>query len=244
METHHQEQEPRSYIGASRIGDECERMLAYEFHRTPKDEGQEFQGKTLRVFDMGHDGEDRVASYLRQAGYTLVTHKPGGGQIGFTDAVDPATGKPRFAGHIDGVITSGPTDMGIGYPCLWENKALGDKGIKALRKRGVEKEKPVYFVQMQLYMAYLGLSDHPALFTALNRADGTLYAELVPFRADVAQAAIDKAVRVVQSARPEDLPRVRDDATYYRCKWCSYAARCYAQAKAAPQAAQAWGAWK
>src|SRR3546814_1665100 len=61
---------------------------------------------------------------------------------------------------------------------------------------------------MQTYMAYLGLGDYPALFTALNKDTGEIYAELVPYVPAVAQRASDKGVMVISSASPEDLPRV------------------------------------
>ena len=110
----------RQYLGASRIGHHCERALGYEYHMVEKDEGADFKGKTLRIFDMGHDGEERVADYLKLAGFELQTHAPDGKQIGMSDAGG------KFKGHLDGVIHSGPVD-GLKYPMLWENKALGDK---------------------------------------------------------------------------------------------------------------------
>src|SRR3546814_17845361 len=61
---------------------------------------------------------------------------------------------------------------------------------------------------MQTYMAYLGLGDYPALFTALNKDTGEIYAELVPYVPAVAQRASDKGVMGISSASPEDLPRV------------------------------------
>src|SRR5262249_49157176 len=47
-----------------------------------------------------------------------------------------------FRGHADGIITAGPELTGVGYPCLWEHKALGDKGWRALECDGLEKAYP------------------------------------------------------------------------------------------------------
>ena len=91
-------QAPRKYLGASRWGHHCERALGYEYHQLPKDEGSDFKGKTIRIFDMGHDGEDRMAEYLKAAGFLLVTHNPEGKQFGF----EAAGG--RLKGHLDGII--------------------------------------------------------------------------------------------------------------------------------------------
>lgn len=207
----------------------------------PKDEGREFKGSTLRIFDMGHDGETRQASYLRLAGFDLVTEKSDGGQIGFAVARDPETGLFRFSGHIDGVVTKAPYEAGLACPALWEAKSLGDKSWNDTVKKGVRASKPVYFAQIQLYMAYLQLSDHPALFTALNRTTGEIYAERVPFDAAAAQSASDKGVQVVTSASPEELPRCAKVATDFRCKFCDFPARCWGTAEAAaPAAGAAW----
>ena len=49
---------PRDYLGGSRLGHHCERALQFEFTATPRDEGAEFSGRTLRIFAIGHALED------------------------------------------------------------------------------------------------------------------------------------------------------------------------------------------
>jgi hypothetical protein len=238
MQAENAAQEPRDCLGASRLGEECQRKLGYEFHRTPKDEGRDFKGRTLRIFERGHRGEDAMTRLLRLAGFKLVTERSpenGGGQIGFV------TAGGKIGGHLDGVVTDGPPFLTLGdpeqtcqafplrYPALWENKCLGEKSFNDLVKKGLRASKPVYFVQMQLYMAYLDLADNPGLFTAENGNTGEIYAELIAFDRAAAQEASDKGVRVVTSTDPEELPRVATKATDFRCKFCDYAARCWAE---------------
>ena len=45
-----EKQEPRNYLGASRLGVSCSRSLQFEYTYAPKDENQNFTGKTLRIF--------------------------------------------------------------------------------------------------------------------------------------------------------------------------------------------------
>ncbi len=213
------EQAARQYLGASRIGDECERRLAYEFHMTPKDEGAEFKANTLRIFDMGHDGEERVAEYLKLAGFGLLTHGPDGKQFGITDAGD------KFKGHLDGIITSGPAGLGLKYPCLWESKALGEKSWSDAVKKGLKDSKPVYYAQVQIYMAYKELES--CLFTAINRDTGEIHVEIVAFNARDAQSYIDRAVRIVKTDNPEQLGRIGKGVDDFKCKWCDYKKRCH-----------------
>lgn len=244
METEHQKQAPRRYIGASRLGEECERMLGYEFHLTPKDPDKHFKGKIIRVFDRGHDTEERMIAYLRTMGLTLVTAKPDGRQIGFGIAWSEERGCYAISGHCDGVITAVPPEMtyqlGLSAPALWECKALSNKSWSDTKRKGVKVSKPLYYVQMQLYMAYLELAEHPGLFTALNGDTGEVYAELVPFDRQAAQAASDRGARVVQSRSPEELPRISNDPTNFRCKWCSYLETCHRAAQPAQAPAQPW----
>lgn len=233
MEAKQQAEPPRDYLGGSRLGHHCLRALAYEFTKTPKDEGKHFKGKTLRIFDMGHDGEERMASYLRLSGFQLVTHRPDGKQLGFYVAKirDPDTGeeRSRISGHLDGVIVGAPPSLAelIKAPALWENKMLGAKSWKEMARDGVERSKPVYFVQMQTYMAYMDLGDNPGLFTATNRDTGEIHAELVPYNPAVAQEASDKGIKVVLAADPRELPRCTTDPQDYRCTYCDFAARCW-----------------
>lgn len=54
-------------------GHACERALQFEFTATPKDEGQNFSGQSLRIFAIGHALEDLAVAWLRGAGFDLYT---------------------------------------------------------------------------------------------------------------------------------------------------------------------------
>lgn len=219
MQNNRKGQAPRKYIGASRIGEECERKLAYEYHLTPKDEGVDFSGKTLRIFDMGHDGEERMSQYLKLAGFELQTHTDEGKQIAISDA------DGKFKGHLDGYIHGGPEIPGMTYPLLWENKALGDKSWSDAVKKGIKASKPVYYAQVQIYMGYKDLQ--ACLFTCLNRDTGEIHVELVRFNSRDCQDYIDKVVRLVKTEAPEEAVKISRDQSDFRCKFCDYRQRCH-----------------
>jgi hypothetical protein len=105
---------------------------------------------------------------------------------------------------------------------------LGEKSFNDTAKKGVRASKPVYFAQMQLYMAYLDLAANPGLFTAENGNTGEIYAEKVAFDQAAAQAASDKGVGR-HLARSRGAAARRSKATDFRCKFCDYAARCWAE---------------
>jgi hypothetical protein len=214
-------QRPRDYLGASRIGEPCARRLVYEFTRTPVDPGKDFEGRSLRIFEAGHVFEDLAIRWLRKAGFDLRTQTRNGGQFGFE------TAGGRIRGHVDGIIVGGP-DLDIPWPMLWEHKALKASSWTDTVKRGVRVSKPVYFGQLQIYMAYMALD--AALFTALNKDTCELYHEHVTFDAGAAQALSDKAVQVLRAAEAGDLlPRVAAHADFYLCRFCPYSARCWSE---------------
>jgi len=214
-----QRQAPRDYLGGSRIGEECARKLVYEVTHTPKDTGRDFPAGILRIFDAGHQMEALAIRWLRQAGFDLRDRNAEGTQFGFT----AAGGKLR--GHADGVIVAGP-DIGIRWPALWESKALGQKSWTDLVKHGLRQSKPIYFAQVQLYMAYFELE--VALLTAVNRDSLALHHEAVPFDAAEAQRLSDRAVDILRAAEARELPpRIAAQADFYLCRACPYAARCW-----------------
>lgn len=219
--------EPRDYLGASRLGAECDRSLQFEFLNTPKDDGREFDGKTLRVFAAGHVFEDLAIEWLRKAGFEIYTQKSDGSQFGFSVA------KGRIRGHVDGIITNGPAELKLSYPMLWECKSLNNKSWKDTAKQGVALSKPVYATQMAIYQAYMeatieGISRNPAFFTAINKDTAELHHELVPFDQARAQRMSDRAVKILNACdHHEMLPRVANTPTYYICKFCPWQDRCW-----------------
>ena len=119
---------PRTYLGASRLGHACERALQFEFAGAPKDEGADFGGQTLRIFEIGHQLEDLAIRWLRAAGIDLYTRKgnrPDGEQFGFSVAGG------RIRGHVDGIIADAPAALGLHTPALWECKTMNARNWRA-----------------------------------------------------------------------------------------------------------------
>ena len=122
---------------------------------------------------------------------------------------------------------AGPDDLAV--PALWECKSANAKNWRDIVKRGVAVSKPVYAAQIALYQAYLGLTDHPAMFTAVNKDTCELWHELVPFNGALAQACSDKAVRILQACDADEwLPRAASDPEHFECMWCDWKQRCWA----------------
>jgi hypothetical protein len=212
-------EERRDYLGASGIGSECLRKVQFDWQREST-----HAARTKRIFNRGHDSEEKIAGQLTLAGFVI---ERGIDATGFT-AVDG-----MFKGHADGIIRSGPEIDGLKYPCLWEAKCLGSSGWKKIEKHGLRAAYPVYYDQVMLYQAYLGLDENPALFTVENADTCHVLALTVEFDADAAQAASDRAVAVIRSTQAgELLPRITDKGpTDWRCKMCSHSEFCWSLAE-------------
>ena len=222
------EHEPaRDYLGGSRLGVECKRALQFEYMNTPKDEGRDFNGQTLRIFEAGHLFEELAIKWLRAAGFELYTEKKDGHQFGFSVA------NGRIRGHVDGLINNAPEALGMSFPALWECKSMNNKNWTKTQKQGVTLAHPVYAGQIATYQAYMegsiaGISQNPALFTAINKDTAELYHELVPFDCSLAQNLTDKAVTVLQACDAgELLPRITATPSHHICKMCAWQDRCW-----------------
>lgn len=218
-------QERRPYVGASGVGHNCERATQFEFAGAPRE--TDFKPETLRKFDLGHMGEEIARAWFIDAGFQLVQRNQRTGHLFAFSQMDG-----RFRGHPDGVFIGGPEIGGVGYPCLWEAKSVGSKTYREIGKDGLKKARPGYYAQVAIYQAYLDLADHPAIFTVNNLDTGEQLHLLIQFDAEEAQRMTDRAVRIVQSTEAgELLPRPFKDKTYFECRFCAFANRCWGMEK-------------
>jgi hypothetical protein len=219
-------QQPRDYLGASRLGVNCSRALQFEYTDTPKDDDQNFTGKTLRIFQAGHVFEDLAIKWLRDAGFELITNRQNGSQFGFNVA------QGKIKGHIDGVIIDAPESLNLSFPMLWECKSLNNKSFKDTVKKGLAISKTIYASQIAIYQAYMegsihNISKNPAFFTAINKDTAEIYFELIPFDKTLAQNMSDKAVKILKATEAHELlPKISNDPAYFECKFCPWQMRC------------------
>ena len=207
------EENVRKYLGASTIGSECLRRVQYDWMVDP-----EHPSRTRDIFRRGHLFEALTREHFIRAGFTFAPAD----RLGFS-AVNGL-----FRGHADGIFTAGPALPGVGYPCIWEHKALGRKGWRDIERDGLEASYPHYAAQVAIYQAYLDVVEHPAIFTAVNADTCERLHLLVPFNAEHAQLWSDRAVTIIEATRAgELLPRITDDRDDWRCKMCGHRERCW-----------------
>ncbi|WP_342269453.1 hypothetical protein [Rickettsia endosymbiont of Orchestes rusci] len=219
----------RKYLGASRLGVPCSRALQYEYMAAENNESYPLDGQTLRIFETGHVFEELAIRWLRFSGFRLDTRDENGQQFGFKAA------HGKIAGHVDGIITGIPLTLTLKLPCpmLWEVKTMSGKNWRETVKKGLVLSKPVYAAQIALYQAYMedtipDISKNPCLFTAINKDTSEIYAELIPFDAELAQRMSDKAVNIIKATEAgETLPRGFSSKEVFDCKICPYQTKCW-----------------
>lgn len=224
------EEGPRSHLGASIIGHECERYLWNAF-RWLKNE--KFDGQKHRLFKRGHFEEPKFVHRLRRIGFQVFEHDANGTQY----RIDGVKG--HFGGSLDSVFVA-PERYGIADALLGEYKTHGEKSYAKLagpitskwpvlvrdksKAEGVRKSKPQHYSQMCSYGKFYGLKY--ALYCAVNKNTDELYFEIVELDWNLASDLYGKAERVVGSQTPP--PGISLNPAFFTCKVCVYNPICHA----------------
>jgi len=210
----HVADQPRGYLGASLIGDECLRKIQFEWMVATT----AVPARLHSIFARGHFFEAESRQLLIDAGFVFAPTE----MLGFV-AVDGL-----IAGHADGIIINAPALAGLylATPALWEHKGLNAKNYRAVERDGLAKVFPRYAAQIALYQNFLDVTN-PALVTITCADTCERIYFTVPFDARCAQEASDHAVQVIEATRVgELLPRLDPSCEDFRCKICSHRDRC------------------
>lgn len=203
---------PRSYLGVSQLGHECERFLWLSF-RGAKSES--FDGRMLRLFDTGQREEARLVAEMRAAGIVVSEAQPDGTQW----SVEAFGGHLR--GHLDAALHRLPE-----APIVWhvgEFKTHNDKSFKALQNKGVRVAKPTHWHQMNVYAGLTGMEW--MLYVAVNKNDDQIHVERLPFDQADFDLMMNRAERVIFGDAPP--PKAGETAEAFVCKWCPQKPLCW-----------------
>ena len=181
----------REHLGASSIGTACERALWYSFRWASR---ARHTGRLLRLFETGNLAEARFVANLRRIGVTVLDLDPDTGrQWNLRDAGG------HFGGSMDAVAVGFPEAPKAWHVC--EFKTHGHNSFAKLLAEGVERSKPLHWVQMQAYMQLAGLDR--AFYLAVNKNTDDLYAERIHADPEAAIRLIAKAQAII-NARKND----------------------------------------
>jgi len=209
------EQQPRSYIGASIIGNPCDAMVAFQMRGFPD---SSIQPKLKRIFKMGHAIEDIVVRDLKKAGY-------------YVQETDALTGTQHsyqaYGGHVV-CHTDGHIELERGEVSLLEVKSMNETSFNKFKKSGVKVSHPRYFAQLQMMMGMSGIQT--SLFIAQNKNTQEYHAELVGY--DVFEYGfIEARIGSILSGKAEKIARDPDD---WRCRGCFKTGVCWGDSRPNP----------
>ena len=207
------------YLGASTIGDLCERKLWLNL-RMAKPE--QFTAPQLYRFEDGYRAEDIMANRFARAGFNVKTVDPA---TGFQYGISLVDGhlRGRIDGRITGLLQAPQTEH------VWEVKSCDEKKqaeLEKLKNQFGEKEalkewNVLYYAQAILYMHALNLTRHYLVCTSAGaRNTIAIRTESNP---DYANKLIVKAERIKNS---NQLPCGLGENAY-QCKMCNFHSLCY-----------------
>jgi hypothetical protein len=197
------QEKPRPHMGASILGHPCDRWLWLSFRMAVV---ERFPGRILRLFRRGQDEEAKVVADLRILGLSVQKTGTNQARVDFGSHV---------SGSVDGIIEHGLPEAPDTKHIL-EIKTHSKKSFDNLLKDGVEKSKPMHYVQMQMYMA--GMNLDRALYFAVCKDDDRIYTERIKLNKSLAQRFIDRGHRLVKADRMP--PPVSTDPTWFECRFC------------------------
>jgi len=203
----------RSHLGASGIGQDCPRKIWYGFHWTTE---AKHDGRLLRLFNRGHLEEARFIAALLTIGAEVYQQDENGNQFRIHDAAG------HFGGSGDGIVVNIP-DLEAGVKALCEFKTSAEKPFLEIEKKGCRESKFEHYVQMQVYMRKMGLT--VALYMVVNKNNDKLYGEIIPFNPEIADAYIDRGVKLVWTENPPE--KISQSPGWWKCRFCDDHAVCH-----------------
>lgn len=204
--------EHRPHLGGSQIGNPCDRALFYQFRHADR---AVFDGRMLRLFETGDREEGRIVANLRAVGMTVWDR-------------DPDTGKQiRFEAHgghfalsLDGVV-EGVHESKAAHTA--EFKTASDKNFKAIKSKGIEAAKPIYYAQAQIGMHMSGLTR--CLFVVVNKNTDEIYVERIRYDPAMGMQLVAKAGAIIFAEHPP--AKLSNDPAYFECKFCTFQNVCH-----------------
>ena len=227
--------ELRDHLGASQIGEECERKAWLKF-RTAE---TECDPRLVRLWNRGHLEEMRFMALLQQAGIKVWNYDTNRGrQFGYSQGI--------FAGSIDGLAYGVPE-----YPeelVMLEFKTMSDKNYNMFLTKGIssfphyEKQCQVNMLCMNRYADIEKICDRlnidagsgekcikRTLFMAVNKNTDELHAVFVELDQAVAETVLG---RIETICRGDVLPeKLSENRSFWLCRMCEFNNFCFGDAE-------------
>lgn len=194
--------EQRTHLGISEIGDKCSRRIWYKFRWMVK---QEFDGRMYRLFKRGHREENKFIDILKGIGCHVYQHDENGKQFRCHGVMG------HYGGSCDGVAI---TPWVPNYPFLLEFKTHNEKSFVKYEKDGLHKSKPQHYDQMCGYGWKMNINY--GIYFPENKNDDSIIPSFVKLDHQRGMQLERKAEEIIKTKTPP--ARISDNPSYYECK--------------------------
>lgn len=210
----------RNHLGASEVGEECWRKLWYGFRWTKK---EAFDGRMLRLFNVGHMAEPRFVSYLRGIGFEVKEFDENGKQFRISGS------NGHYGGSLDGMCKP-PAKYQIegDLILLLEMKTNNTgSGYEKVSKLDLSKSKPRHWAQCCQYGVEKQIKY--GLYIIENKNDSDITIKIIELDWNYGLQLKNKANDIINSKEPP--PRISDNPAIFNCKFCHQAGICHGEEK-------------
>jgi hypothetical protein len=201
----------RGYIGASVLGNPCDR---YIWLNKSSDLEYEIDFKKTDIFDIGHQTEAFLLESIKL--------------LEGVEIVDTQTefNLPHLKGHVDAIIKIDDADLYI-----LEIKSMKKEYFTQVEKKGIQEVYFSYWIQCQIYL-YIAceILKQPikgAIILVRNKNDSSLYQEIITLNLEQAKLFEDKAKRLHDSERMPIGLYSANEMPNFECIRCFFKDFCY-----------------
>jgi hypothetical protein len=202
--------EPRTHLGISEIGEACHRKLYYKFHWV---DFEKHSGRILRLFKRGHREEERYVNYLEEMGCIVYRLADDGKQFRVSGVMG------HYGGSCDGVVIT----PWFSNPFLLEMKTHNTKSFIHYLDKGLIKSKPKHYDQMCGYSQKMEIQY--GIYFPENKNDDDIQVTVIKLDWQRGLELERKASEIIQAKEPPQ--KISENAAYYECVYCAFKEVCH-----------------
>jgi hypothetical protein len=210
------EQGHRNHLGASTLGKPCWRQLWYNFRWVKQ---ERFDGRMMRLFNVGHSAEPRFVAYLRGIGFEVKEFDEDGKQFRMSGAMG------HYGGSLDGICKA-PARYQLSEDILislsFKTNSTGPGYVKVATE-SLQKAKPEHWAQECQYGYKCGIKY--CIYMIENKNDSDITFKVLELDWNYGAQLEKKAEQIIFSKEPP--PRISENPSVFECKYCHLTDICH-----------------
>ena len=210
------ENDHRKHLGASQMAKPCWRHLWYVFRWAKK---PDFDGRMLRLFNVGHTAETRFIAYLRGIGFEVKEFDEDGKQFRINGA------KGHYGGSLDGLCKPPARYEILGDMILLnEFKTNGTgSGYTKVSDHELFKAKPEHWGQMCQYGFKKQI--RYGLYMIENKNDSDITIKIVELDWNLGAQLERKAEEIILAQEAPN--KISENPAFFDCTYCHFSGICH-----------------